>query len=479
MTTTNAPEARLDAGLLRLAGVLILGVIAPVLDSTIVNVAIRTLGGDLHASVSTIQWVSTGYLLAMAVAIPVTGWSTDRFGGKRMWLLALTLFLVGSVLSGAAWSVGSLIAFRVLQGLGAGLLLPIMQTLLFRSANGRTDGMGRIMAMISLPMLLGPVLGPVIGGLIIGHLQWRWIFFVNPPICLVAILLAWRLMPADTTRTGQHLDLAGLLLLSPALAAMIYGLSQVGDRGGFDHAQVLLPLIAGLLVLLVFAWHALRVREPLVDLRLFRHRSFTVSALLLFLAGMASFGAMFLLPLYYQELRGESVVVAGLLMAPQGLGVALSRLAGTAIDRIGARPVVLGGVVLLALGTLPFIAAGAHTSTWWLAVALVVRGTGLGAVTMAVMLGVYDGLNRAEVPHASSMSRIFQQLGGSFGTAILAVVLQRQLAGHPGPTAFDHTFVWALVFTAIAAIPAVRIPTRRPAFEQASAEPEQTEAAIG
>ena len=139
----------------------------------------------------------------------------------------------------------------------------------------------------------------------------------------------------------------------------------------------------------------------------------------------------------------------------------------------------IGGVVLLALGTLPFIAAGAHTSTWWLAVALVVRGTGLGAVTMAVMLGVYDGLNRAEVPHASSMSRIFQQLGGSFGTAILAVVLQRQLAGHPGPTAFDHTFVWALVFTAIAAIPAVRIPTRRPAFEQASAEPEQTEAAIG
>ena len=126
MTTTNAPEARLDAGLLRLAGVLILGVIAPVLDSTIVNVAIRTLGGDLHASVSTIQWVSTGYLLAMAVAIPVTGWSTDRFGGKHMWLLALTLFLVGSVLSGAAWSVGSLIAFRVLQGLGAGLLLPII-----------------------------------------------------------------------------------------------------------------------------------------------------------------------------------------------------------------------------------------------------------------------------------------------------------------------------------------------------------------
>lgn len=475
----NAPAVRLDAGLMRLAGVLILGVVAPLLDSTIVNVAIRTLGVDLHASVSTIQWVSTGYLLALAVAIPITGWATDRFGGKRMWLLALTLFLVGSVLSGVAWNVGSLIAFRVLQGLGAGLLMPIMQTLLFGAANGRTEGMGKIMALISLPMLLGPVLGPVIGGLIIGHLQWRWIFFVNPPICLVAILLAWRLMPADKPHAGQRMDLTGLLLLSPALAAMIYGLSEVGDRGGFDHAQVLVPLLAGLLVMLVFVAHALHARRPLVDLRLFRYRSFTVSAALLFLAGLSSFGAMFLLPLYYQELRGESVVVAGLLMAPQGLGILLSRLVGSAMDRIGARPVVLGGVVLLVLGTLPFAMAGAHTSTVWLAVALVVRGTGLGAVTMAVMLGAYDGLNRAEVPHASSMTRIFQQLGGSFGTAILAVVLQRQLAGHSGSAAFDHTFGWALVFTAVAAIPAVLVPGRRPSVAQARVEPEPTEAAIG
>lgn len=475
MTATTAPAVRLDRDIVKLASVLLLGLIAPLLDSTIVNVAIHTLAADLHASVSMIQWVSTGYLLAMAAAIPITGWATDRYGGRRMWLLALTLFLAGSVLSGAAWNVGSLVAFRVIQGLGTGLLMPIMQTLLFRQAGGRTQGMGKIMAIISLPMVLGPVLGPVIGGLIIEYLPWRWIFFVNPPICLAALVLAWRVMPADTRGSGHRLDVTGLLTLSPALAAIIYGLSRVGDEGGFGHPGVLVPLLAGLGLLGWFIRHALRTPDPIVDLRLFRARSFATAAVLLFLSGLASFGAMLLLPLYYQQLRGQSVVAAGLLLAPQGLGVALSRAVGGVIDRVGTRPVVIAGVTLLALGTLPFAAAGPHTSTLWLATALVVRGTGLGAVIMAVMLGANDGLRHDQVPHASSASRILQQLGGSFGTAALAVILQRQLAAHPGAaatTAFDHTFAWAFVFTLVAIVPALLIPSRRrPSGTPTAADP--------
>lgn len=177
---------RLDPALLKLAGILVLGAMAPLLDSTIVNVAIHTLGNDLNAPVSTIQWVSTGYLLALAMAIPLTGWAVERFGAKRMWLVSLLLFLTGSMFCGIAWNIGSLIVFRLVQGVGGGLMLPVLQTLLMRAAAGRS--IGRLMAVVTLPALAGPIFGPVIGGLITDHLTWRWIFYVNAPICLLAAL---------------------------------------------------------------------------------------------------------------------------------------------------------------------------------------------------------------------------------------------------------------------------------------------------
>ncbi|MEV6848357.1 MDR family MFS transporter [Actinoplanes sp. NPDC051411] len=453
---------RRETSLLVLALVLVLGLVAPLLDSTIVNVAIPTLRHDLGASVATIQWVSTAYLLAMALAIPVTGWASQRYGARRVWLVALVFFLAGSVLSGLAWNVEALIGFRALQGVGAGLLIPIMQTLLFGTASGRPTG--NTMALVSLPALLGPVFGPVIGGLILNHLDWRWIFYVNPPICVLAIVLAVRYLPRDTGRPGARLDLTGLLLLSPGLAALIYGLSELGDRGGFGHPTVLVPLIGGALLVAAFAVHALRAAEPLVDLRLFRVGSFSAVGSLMFLSGLASFGALLLLPLYYQQLRGESVLTAGLLMAPQGIGIGLSRLAGGLLDRWGIRVVVLLSTLLLIVGTLPFAFAGPHSSQWVLGLALVIRGAGLGAILMAVLLGAYVGLPRDLVPHASTATRILQQLGGSFGTALLAVALQRGLSSHPADpaTAFDHAFWWALALTLPALAAVAFLPRHQP-----------------
>jgi EmrB/QacA subfamily drug resistance transporter len=453
-----ATSQRLDPAVLKLAGILVLGALAPLLDATIVNVAIHTLGAELHASVPVVQWVSTAYLLALAMAIPLTGWGVDRFGGKRMWLTALGLFLAGSVLSGLAWNVGSLIAFRVVQGIGGGLMLPVLQTLLMRAADRRR--LGRLMAVITLPALLGPILGPVAGGLIIDHLSWRWIFYLNVPICVLAALLAWWGIPADSHRNAHRLDVIGLLLLSPALAAVIYALTQVGAYGGFGHIAVLVPLSVGGALLAAFTYHALRIASPLIDLRLFGTRSFTASSALLFSSGLALFGAMLLLPLYYQQFRGDSVVATGLLLAPQGLGSLLARGAGGLTDRIGPRPVILGGIALTALGTMPFTLADQHTNAWILGVALITRGAGLSAVNMAVMVGAYRDLRHDQIPHASSTTRIAQQLGGSFGTAVLAVILQRQLIDHPG-AAYGHTFTWALAFTALAVIPALALPTFR------------------
>ncbi|MFI6826685.1 MDR family MFS transporter [Kribbella sp. NPDC050241] len=454
MTTTTTPD-RLDRAVLKLAGVLVLGALAPLLDSTIVNVAIHTLGTELRTGVSTVQWVSTAYLLALAIAIPITGWSANRFGAKRMWIVALALFLAGSMLCGVAWNIESLIAFRVIQGLGGGLMLPILQTLLFRAA-GR-ERMGRLMAVVTLPALIGPILGPVIGGLMIAHLDWRWIFYVNVPICLAAIALAVRVLKPDPQPTAAALDVTGLLLVSPALAGIIYGLTQVGTHGGFGHADVLLPIGIGIVLLIAFAVR--RTDEPLIDLGLFRTRSFAASTTLLFLTGFALYGAMLLLPLFYQQARGESVVAAGLLLVPQGIGSLLARTAGGLTDRFGPRPVVFAGILLTVAGTIPFAFAG--TAYWLLAVALVVRGAGLSAVSLSVMVGAFRDLEPRQIPDGSSTTRIMQQLGGAFGAATLAVVLQSNLVGHPTSTAYAASFWWAIAFTAVAAVPALFLPAVR------------------
>jgi EmrB/QacA subfamily drug resistance transporter len=452
MTTANTTD-RLDPAVLKLAGVLVLGALAPLLDSTIVNVALHTLGADLHAAVSTVQWVSTAYLLALAIAIPITGWSADRFGAKRMWIIALALFLAGSTLCGIAWNVGSLIVFRVVQGVGGGLMLPILQTLVMRAA-GR-DRIGRLMSVITLPALLGPILGPVLGGLLVGHFSWHWIFYVNVPICVLAIVLAIRVLEPDPAPTAAALDVPGLLLISPALAGIVYGLTQVGEHGGFAHTSVLLPLGAGLLLGSGFALR----RGPLIDLALFRIRSFAASASLLFLTGFGLYGAMLLLPLFYQQARGATVTAAGLLLVPQGIGSILARAAGGLTDRFGPRPVVLIGILLTTLGTIPFAFAG--TAYWLLAIALVIRGAGLSAVNLAVMVGAFRDLEPRHIPQGSTATRIMQQLGGAFGAAALAVILQNQLTGHTTSTAYAHSFAWAIAFTVIAAVPAVLLPKRR------------------
>src|SRR4051794_37453749 len=342
----------LDRALIRLASVVVLGTIMSILDTTIVNVAIETLGRDLGSSLSAIQWVSTGYLLALATVIPLTGWSMERFGGRFMWLLSVALFLVGSVLCGLAWNTPSLILFRVLQGFGGGLIMPVGQAILAQAAGPQR--MGRIMSVIGVPTLLGPILGPVIGGLIIDNFSWRWIFFVNVPVGLVALTLAWRILPrAEVSRRGAVLDIRGLALLSPGLALLVYGLSQVGMQGSFTDSHVLIGVGLGVVLLVGFAFHAVAAREKsLIDLSLFRDRAFAAASGTTFIFGVSLFGAMLILPLCSQVVRGESALKAGLLLAPQGIGAAMAmRIAGRLTDRLGAGKIVPWCVLVALVGT--------------------------------------------------------------------------------------------------------------------------------
>ena len=460
MASQPLQRERLDPQLVRLGLVLVLGIVMSMLDTTIVNVALRTLGRELHAGISTIQWVVTGYLLALAVVIPTTGWAVDRFGAKRLFITATGLFVAGSALCAMAWSPGSLIGFRVLQGAAGALLMPVAQTVLARAAGPAR--MGRVMMVVGVPALLAPIFGPVLGGLIVDHLSWRWIFLINLPVGVLSMVISARQLPADAAATDrQRFDFGGLALLSPGLALLVFGLSRAGVTGGFASDQVWLTMVAGVLLLALFGWYArARGERALIPLRYFRDRAFASASVVTLVISISVFGVMLLLPLYYQQVRHQDALHAGLLLAPQGVGTALAMpIAGQLTDRIGARRVVLTGMALITAGTVVLTQVSASTSYWLLAATLVVRGLGFGATMMPAMAAGYRNLPASAAGHASTVLQIFSRVGGTLGAALMAVLLAQQLAAETTPSAaYGTTFWWATAITAAGVLFALLLP---------------------
>ena len=482
MTSATQPDQGLDRKLLAIASVVVLGAIMSILDTTVVNVAINTLAGDFQTPLSTIQWIVTGYTLALATVIPVTGWAADRFGTKRLYMLSIVLFVAGSALSGAAWSAGSLIAFRVLQGLGGGMLMPAGMTILTRAAGPQR--VGRVMAIIGVPMLLGPILGPILGGWLVDDVSWRWIFFINLPIGAAALLLSLRVLPRDEPSRHERFDTLGLALLSPGLALLIFGLAQSTSAGGFGAADVWGTALAGFILLAAFVRHALRTPHALIDLRLFTNRAFAAAAGTLILMVVSVFGAMLLLPLYLQTVRGESAFDSGLLLAPQGLGAMLAMpFAGRLTDRTGVGRIVIPGLIILFLSTLGLTQLSGDTSYWTLSAILFVMGIGMGFSMMPLMSGAMQTLRKAAVARASTALNIIQQVGASIGTAVMSVLLTEALKSRLGDgagiggtvpahlpaqvrdlmaSAFTHTYWIALALIVPAALAALLLPRRKP-----------------
>jgi EmrB/QacA subfamily drug resistance transporter len=444
----------------RISSVVILGSIMSILDTTIVNVALETLGRELHSPISQIQWVVTGYMLSLAAVIPITGWAARSFGAKRVYLVSLVLFTVGSALCGLATSSTELILFRVLQGLGGGMILPIGQLMMADAAGPKR--MGRVMSLVAVPMMLAPILGPAIGGLIVDNVTWRWIFYVNVPIGIVAVIAALRILPNVERQPADRLDYAGFAMMATGLPLITYGLAEIGSTGSFTSIKVVVPLLVGAALVAAFIWHALRVRgvKPLLDLHLYRRPTFSSASFAMFCLGAALFGGMILLPLYWQGIRHESVVDTGLLTAPQGLGMALVMpLAGKLSDRLGGGPLALFGVIVTTLTTIPFGLIGAHTSIVGLSVAMLLRGAGIGFAFMPAMTAAFAALDRSELSDATPQLNVLQRVGGSIGTAVLAVVLQRALTHAHGSAAmagaYGTAFWWSTGLTALAILPCI------------------------
>ncbi len=494
--TQSVPASdKLDIGVLKVAGVVVLGAIMSILDITVVTIAIPTFQSTFHTAYTSAAWSMTGYTLALATVIPLTGWAADRFGTKRLYMMALTFFLLGSLLCSTAWNIESLIAFRVIQGLGGGMLMPLGMTIMTKAAGPQR--IGRVMAVLGVPMLLGPILGPILGGWLIGvHWfgmpGWHWIFLINIPIGIVALILVFVIFASDRPEPTESFDFLGMLLASPGLALFLYGVSSIPQKHTVLAAGVLVPALIGLALLAAFVPHALRTEHPLIDLHLFRNRPLLFAVLTMVFFAVAFFGSGLLLPSYLQQVRGLSALHSGLMLAPQGLGAMLTiPIAGRLVDKIGPGKIVMTGLVVIAIGTAFLTQLHADTSYPLLIAALFVMGLGMGCTMMPVMSAAIQTLTQAQVARGSTLMNIVNQTAGSIGTATMSVILtnllngkafaQPAIASHFNPaiaatlppgaiheglqeaaSAFSHTYIIAVVLCVITLIPAYFLPRVKP-----------------
>ncbi|HXA28185.1 MAG TPA: DHA2 family efflux MFS transporter permease subunit [Candidatus Angelobacter sp.] len=406
--------------------VVLFGTVMTILDATVVNVALPTLQSQFNSrSYNDISWVVTAYLLAQGAVIPVTGWITDRFGTKRIYLLTLVLFTLASALCGLAWNLPALIIFRVLQGIGGGMIMPIGMTIILRAVG--PSQMGRVMGIFGVPMLLGPAIGPVLGGWLVQDFTWRLIFYINLPIGVAALIAAYRYLRETPYSHTMKLDWIGFMIGTPAVVALMYGVDRSTELG-WTSPLVLSLLAIAVVLFIAFIWRQRTTSDPLLHLELFRDGTFTASVLLGFVLVTALFGVMLLLPLYLQQVHGYDALHTGLALTPQAVTAALFMpIGGFLTDRIGPRPVVMVGLGLLVVGSVLLAQLHVDSPSTLVVAALALRGVAMG---FAMMPGMSAGLARIP-PHltsrASSITNTAQRVGSSIGIAVLVTVLAAQV----------------------------------------------------
>lgn len=427
-TTAVDDDDKITREILVVAGVVVLGAIMSILDVTVVNVALPTFQTELSSdgqeiAYSTVAWTATGYMLALAAVIPLTGWAADRFGTKRLYMTAIALFTLGSALCATAWNIEALIGFRVLQGLGGGMLMPLGMTIMTKAAGPHR--MGRLMAILGIPMLLGPIMGPILGGVLIDSASWHWVFLINLPLGLIALVYAQRVLAADKPAPSEKLDIIGVLLMSPGLAALLYGVSSIPGEGTVQSAKVIIPAVIGVLLIVAFVFHALAKTNPLLDLRLLKDRNLAVSLIVMFLFAAAFFGALLLEVGGHQQVRGESVLKAGLLIAPQGLGAMLTMpIAGTLTDKMPVGRIVPFGFIGILVGLFGLSQSTDPSTPYWHIIGwLFVMGLGMGSTMMPIFTSALKTLKSHEVARGSTLLNVVQQVASATGIAIMTVIL--------------------------------------------------------
>lgn len=425
-----------------LAAIIVLGAFASMLSSTIANVALPAIGADLHASHAAAQWVATGYLLALAAGVPLSGWAARRVGPTRLWLGSLALFCGFSIWCAGSGTIQMLIAGRVLQGLAGGLLVPTGQTIVGIVA-GR-ERLGRVISTTGIAVVVAPTLGTTLGSVVSDHLAWSWLFWINVPLCAGAFAAGAAWLPRVRTGAAGRLDWPGLLLVLGGLPLLTYGVSAVGGAGGLGSAAADAYTACGAVLLIAFTVWSLRARTPLLQLRLFANGVFSSGAAVMFFGGAINFGAQVVLPLYFIQARHEGLLAAGLLIGPQVIGTAIGfPLAGRLADRYGAGSLLLAGGAVTAVATIPLALVHVDTGYAWLGLVLFVRGFGVALGTIPAMTAGLAAVTQSQLPDAAPILNMLQRTGASIGTALVAILYISHLADTTLPGQAAHAFRYA------------------------------------
>ncbi len=409
--------------------VFMFGLFMDILDSTAVNVAIPKLQDDFHAPLSTVEWTVTGYLLSLALFIPGAGFLSDRFGTKRVFLLAMAIFVIGSALCGQAQSIEQLVAFRFLQGVGGGMMTPVSTAILSREFPG--EERAKASALISIPWILAPITGPVLGGYLVTYASWRWIFYINLPVGIIGFVLGLVVLREHKEPYAQgHFDLLGLFTGGAGVAMLLYALSQAASQP-WTSRDVTVWGLAGIACLVVFCLIELRASPPILDLRLFKLRLFTLGTAITGWANASYGGFILLLTLFLQNLQHRSPAEAGLIQAPSAFGSAFALFfAAKFYGRVGPRRMMAIGFCSGGLMMLPFGIVDASTSAIVVIVCLALRGLTTPFAFTASQTIVYGPLDNAQQGPASSIYNTNRQVATSFGVALLATIQVNRYQSH-------------------------------------------------
>jgi EmrB/QacA subfamily drug resistance transporter len=444
---------RLDPKIWRTVAVVFLGPFMTQIDSTVVNVSMSTLRDQLHSTIEAAQWVISGYLLALALMLPLNGWLVDRLGAKRLYLVCFSAFTIASMLCGCARTMEQLIAARVLQGIAGGLLAPMTQLMVARVA-GRH--IARVMSYTTIPILFAPLVGPVLAGAILRYASWPWLFFINLPVGIAAVTTAALLLPRDDpSATRRRFDALGFALISPGLACLLYGLEQA------THPRGLASLALGVGLVGAFVWHARgKQTAALIDLSIFRIRVFATGARTQFLSNGLTYAGQLLVPLYLINGAGLSPSRAGWMLAPMGLGMmCVYPFMGPLTERFGFRRVSTTGVTVALVGTLPFLWMVYAGFSMPLTIAcMIVRGAGQGGVGIPTISAAYSSVPRPRLPVATTALNIVQRLGGPVATTGLAIVLAATITADSA--SYAAAFVTLIGLHVLVLVSASQLPAR-------------------
>jgi EmrB/QacA subfamily drug resistance transporter len=406
-----------------------------ILDNTIVSVTLPQMQKAFHTDFETITWVATAYFLAQAAVIPIVGYLSDRIGSKVVFLTSLTLFTLGSALCAIAPTQEMLIAFRVFQGIGGGALMPVAFAIVYRIFPATERG--PVTAVIGIPIMLAPAFGPTIGGYLSTTFDWNAIFMINVPIGVVALLLSIFILPGRQSEQREieaenknRFDILGLILSMVGFTALVYGITEAGTKGWGD-AAVLTYILVGALVLAAFIVVELRVKDPVIDVRLFVNYTFSIANVLMWVVVAVLFGALFLLPLFFENVQGNSALTSGEFLIAQGLATGASMAIGGAIyNRVGPRVLAVVGILLLIAGSYGLTQIDLNTSGQSLQGWLILRGLGLGLVNMPLQTLALSVVSNKAMARASSLVTVTRQVAGAIGVAGLTTYLTQQTQSH-------------------------------------------------